>query len=456
MALETERCSPNNASSPGPTSNRRPGSEGGSSAGYTQPNPVQESKSEESAIDTKPQKPRSAFHQIALLTQCSTEAQDKTSHSTDIQSFQETSSFPSEFSDSRRPEDTSRGQESQSPQSVDSSNCAPEEGPRFLPDRTQFISHFPEQNKIPNRPLSNESSSNLSHRSPSGNPPYSTESSPPTSPILSSSPDRRNGFSSDTRIPGAFQPEVPQFSFVYGLGVIPRFPINLHLPTVYPDIDRSFGSLPRLPTVIASKPQESPALFAARNSNECQSPVEKRLFNPIKNSVSQKSSKECQRIALMSPRYPEMGYKPSSSLSTAQAPRCNCCCSPSPRVAASRSPSPNRQHPPAPSSSLTFSVDNILRPEFGRSAVITRHGSHKSPPATIPQHTPRLEKLSMKKSDVDTSSRSPQKPATPIAEKASDATLPDDKDPNGQVWPAWVYCTRYSDRPSSGKKSLHV
>ena len=23
--------------------------------------------------------------------------------------------------------------------------------------------------------------------------------------------------------------------------------------------------------------------------------------------------------------------------------------------------------------------------------------------------------------------------------------------PNGQLWPAWVFCTRYSDRPSSGK-----
>jgi homeobox protein engrailed len=23
--------------------------------------------------------------------------------------------------------------------------------------------------------------------------------------------------------------------------------------------------------------------------------------------------------------------------------------------------------------------------------------------------------------------------------------------PNGQLWPAWVFCTRYSDRPSSGE-----
>lgn len=26
--------------------------------------------------------------------------------------------------------------------------------------------------------------------------------------------------------------------------------------------------------------------------------------------------------------------------------------------------------------------------------------------------------------------------------------------PNGQLWPAWVFCTRYSDRPSSGKSLL--
>ena len=27
--------------------------------------------------------------------------------------------------------------------------------------------------------------------------------------------------------------------------------------------------------------------------------------------------------------------------------------------------------------------------------------------------------------------------------------------PNGQLWPAWVFCTRYSDRPSSGKFHLY-
>jgi len=28
--------------------------------------------------------------------------------------------------------------------------------------------------------------------------------------------------------------------------------------------------------------------------------------------------------------------------------------------------------------------------------------------------------------------------------------------PNGQLWPAWVFCTRYSDRPSSGPRSRKI
>ena len=28
--------------------------------------------------------------------------------------------------------------------------------------------------------------------------------------------------------------------------------------------------------------------------------------------------------------------------------------------------------------------------------------------------------------------------------------------PNGQLWPAWVFCTRYSDRPSSGPRARKV
>lgn len=72
--------------------------------------------------------------------------------------------------------------------------------------------------------------------------------------------------------------------------------------------------------------------------------------------------------------------------------------------------------PPQPSKSgsnsgtpvLSFSIDNILRPEFG--------GTTRSKPIDL----------------------------TKEKEKNSEST-PE------MLWPAWVYCTRYSDRPSSGQ-----
>ena len=42
--------------------------------------------------------------------------------------------------------------------------------------------------------------------------------------------------------------------------------------------------------------------------------------------------------------------------------------------------------------------------------------------------------------------------------KSGDGDVPPGmvRGPNGQLWPAWVFCTRYSDRPSSGKNSLTI
>lgn len=45
----------------------------------------------------------------------------------------------------------------------------------------------------------------------------------------------------------------------------------------------------------------------------------------------------------------------------------------------------------------------------------------------------------------------PKKTPVPQANKAEtgdDVKVPDDK---SKLFPAWVYCTRYSDRPSAGK-----
>lgn len=92
-----------------------------------------------------------------------------------------------------------------------------------------------------------------------------------------------------------------------------------------------------------------------------------------------------------------------------------------------------KEPPPIQPSALPFSVDNILRPEFGR-----RH--------LPPQPSPSLSvRSSTHRSSEDEEGPSPTKIDPPI---------PDD--PNGPVWPAWVYCTRYSDRPSSGQYNQNL
>lgn len=95
--------------------------------------------------------------------------------------------------------------------------------------------------------------------------------------------------------------------------------------------------------------------------------------------------------------------------------------------------SPDPPTPPAENAAspgLSFSVDNILKPEFGRP---TKRRQTTSP-VSLPSSSPPPRK--------------PHGDEVPSPTKI-DPVIPDD--PNGPVWPAWVYCTRYSDRPSSGR-----
>ena len=120
-----------------------------------------------------------------------------------------------------------------------------------------------------------------------------------------------------------------------------------------------------------------------------------------------------------------------------------------------------------------FFIDNILRPDFGRrkdggtnrdeSSVASRE-SHNSPAApqtesegsTVPAEgtsTPHTV-TGTKKSAI-----AAEEPLKPRRENG-DQCLSSDSDSSQassnpsmsqpMLWPAWVYCTRYSDRPSSG------
>ncbi|KAL3287683.1 hypothetical protein HHI36_002150 [Cryptolaemus montrouzieri] len=97
----------------------------------------------------------------------------------------------------------------------------------------------------------------------------------------------------------------------------------------------------------------------------------------------------------------------------------------------------------ASGTSLKFSIDNILKADFGRRITDPINIRKTKPRKVIPE-------------SFDDS----LKPSGPV-----DLTKTDANDKNGtttdgskppMMWPAWVYCTRYSDRPSSGKLFNYV
>lgn len=127
-----------------------------------------------------------------------------------------------------------------------------------------------------------------------------------------------------------------------------------------------------------------------------------------------------------------------------------------------------------------FFIDDILRPDFGckkdpgtgareRPNDSDRGGQDR--PA--PPGTPCPDSTDSVSSCTSSSVSSPSSQRESTADKSSRVTMPDDaresaqgtelssgeatsdNDPRALLWPAWVYCTRYSDRPSSGKATGH-
>ncbi|TNM98293.1 hypothetical protein fugu_014539 [Takifugu bimaculatus] len=116
-----------------------------------------------------------------------------------------------------------------------------------------------------------------------------------------------------------------------------------------------------------------------------------------------------------------------------------------------------------------FYIDNILRPDFGgkrKVNTLVRDGEslrltrgkeelrgRKSPKSSIPhQGGAGCEK------EEDSNASEHQRDAADGAVEGSRArclSTHDDSPPGSKpmLWPAWVYCTRYSDRPSSGPRS---
>ncbi|VVC89696.1 unnamed protein product [Leptidea sinapis] len=104
--------------------------------------------------------------------------------------------------------------------------------------------------------------------------------------------------------------------------------------------------------------------------------------------------------------------------------------------------------------SLKFSIDNILKADFGRritdplnkrKTLKTRHEVKSVPVKEMVSVQKELEARvpevkPSEKGAIDLSKSDDSNPASSVGNSSSDGPM---------VWPAWVYCTRYSDRPSS-------
>ncbi|XP_053640693.1 homeobox protein engrailed-1a-like [Cherax quadricarinatus] len=90
--------------------------------------------------------------------------------------------------------------------------------------------------------------------------------------------------------------------------------------------------------------------------------------------------------------------------------------------------------------SLKFSIDNILKPDFGRRLGEAVESSDQ------PVDLSRVTNRDPKKIFGD-----PARSLAEVGQAPNNLLLKEREGSGGTLWPAWVYCTRYSDRPSAGE-----
>lgn len=98
-----------------------------------------------------------------------------------------------------------------------------------------------------------------------------------------------------------------------------------------------------------------------------------------------------------------------------------------------------------------FSVEEILKPDFGR-----RDHEKRTVPSPVSSDLEARLSDSSSKNDV-----SP--PTSPSSSEPEENVCSPSRQPptqgntsNETYWPAWVFCTRYSDRPSAGKTIFYT
>ncbi|XP_043470409.1 muscle segmentation homeobox-like [Leptopilina heterotoma] len=107
---------------------------------------------------------------------------------------------------------------------------------------------------------------------------------------------------------------------------------------------------------------------------------------------------------------------------------------------------------------LKFSIDNILKADFGRRITDPISLKKSRPKKVIPRPIDLTKDFlesssegSERGSEASTTNTSPGVPTSTTPTSITTTTTTQGSEPGKMVWPAWVYCTRYSDRPSSGR-----
>ncbi|XP_036429792.1 homeobox protein engrailed-1a [Colossoma macropomum] len=107
-----------------------------------------------------------------------------------------------------------------------------------------------------------------------------------------------------------------------------------------------------------------------------------------------------------------------------------------------------------PHRTTNFFIDDILRPDFGcrKERQAGTGGQQARAPADRPTlpGTPDSECCADSVSSSSSSSSS-STVSSPPPKAGGEAAVGKERQP--LLWPAWVYCTRYSDRPSSGPRT---
>ncbi|OWF41117.1 Homeobox protein engrailed-2-A [Mizuhopecten yessoensis] len=106
-----------------------------------------------------------------------------------------------------------------------------------------------------------------------------------------------------------------------------------------------------------------------------------------------------------------------------------------------------------------FSIEEILKPDFGVKKTLDINMSSAFSAFTPVRHQEKLlPRCSSASSSISSSSSSPRScgsvPSSP--ESSGQPPKSPDSESRPSLWPAWVYCTRYSDRPSSGPRSRKI